>query len=192
MKPSLPAAPLLLACLCLTTGALAADEAPTVIASDNAEMISSDKESTFTFRDHVIVTGTNIKITCDLLVVVANRTGDATATLGKQDKFKTLVATGNVHIIQNDREATCGRAEVFPGEDKVVLTENPSVHSLDGQYKADGPRLVLYRGQRRAVIEGGPSERTRITLPPMKDLGYDKESDQKQAPTQPPAPAPQK
>jgi lipopolysaccharide export system protein LptA len=149
----------------------AADEVPTVITSERSEMVSSETDATFTFRDHVVVTGTNLKINCEELVVVANKTGDPKATFGKQDKFKSLVATGKVRILQNDREATCERAEVFPGDDKVVLTGNPVVRSLDGNYKADGPRLVLYRGERRAVIEGG----TRITLPPLKDLGYGKE-----------------
>ena len=148
---------------------------PTVIASESAEMVSTETETTFTFQTNVVVTGSNIKITCDELVVVAYRTGDPKATLGKQDKFKSLVATGRVHIVQNDREATCERAEVFPSDDKVVLTGNPVVQSTDGNYRADGPRLVLYRGKKRAVIEGGPTERTHITLPPLKDLGYGKE-----------------
>jgi lipopolysaccharide export system protein LptA len=155
----------------------AADETPTVITSDTADMVSSESQSTFTFRNNVVVTGTNMKITCHELVVVANRSGDPKATIGKQDKFQSLVAMGDVRIVQNDREATCERAEVFPGEDKVVLTGHPVVQSLDGQYRADGPRLVLYRGQRRAVIEGGPTERSHITLPPLKDLGYGKEAD---------------
>jgi len=144
---------------------------PTVISSDSGEMVSSATETTFTFRDHVVVTGTNIRITCDQLVVIANRTGDPKATLGNQDKFKSLVANGHVHIVQNDREATCGRAEVFPGEDKVVLTGNPKVRTLDGKYEADGPVMELYRGERRAVVKGG----TRFALPPLKDLGYGKE-----------------
>jgi lipopolysaccharide export system protein LptA len=175
-----------LAAVALLIGAAihAAEEPPTVIESNTGEMVSSETESTFTFRENVVVTGTNIKITCDQLVVIANRTGDVKATLGKQDKFKSLVATGHVRILQNDREAVCDRAEVFPGEDKVVLTGHPSVRSLDGQYRADGPRLVLYRGERRAVIEGGPTERTHITLPPLKDLGYGKEGE-KNAPSTP-------
>jgi lipopolysaccharide export system protein LptA len=166
--------PIVATCLALTIRA-AEEPPPTVIASDTGEMVSSETSSTFTFRHNVVVTGTNMKITCDELIVVANRTGDPKATLGRQDRFKSLVATGHVRILQNDREATCERAEVFPGDDKVVLTGNPSVRSLDGQYRADGPRLVLYRGERRAVIEGGPTERTHITLPPLKDLGYGKE-----------------
>ncbi|HVU34618.1 MAG TPA: LptA/OstA family protein [Opitutaceae bacterium] len=188
------AALLLFAAAFVLAGVHAAEESPpTVISSDSGEMVSSDNETTFTFRNHVVVTGTNIRITCDQLVVVANRTGDTKATIGRQDRFKSLVATGHVRIVQSDREAVCERAEVFPGEDKVVLTGNPSVRSLDGQYRADGPRLVLYRGQRRAVIEGGPTERARITLPPLKDLGYGKELEKEpKTPEHEATPAPQK
>lgn len=177
----------LLGILLLPAAGRAAEEpTPTVIESDSGEMVSSDTESTFTFRHNVVVTGTNIRITCDQLVVIAYRSGDPAATFGRQDRFKSLVATGNVRILQNDREAACERAEVFPGEDKVVLTGHPSVRSLNDDYRADGPRLVLYRGQRRAVIEGGPTQRTRITLPPVKDLGFDQEAENT------PRPAPSK
>lgn len=148
------------------------------------ETISTDTEITSTFRDKVVVTGTNLKLTCDFLTVVAIRkAGDTTAALGKYGYFKSLVATGHVRIIQGDREATCARAEIFPGEDKIILNGKvdgalPRVRSLDDQYSAEGERIVLYRGQRRAVIENesatGPG--TRITLPAIKDLGYDKNS----------------
>ena len=139
---------------------------PTIIESAGpAEMVSTATESTFTFRDRVVVTGNNLKLTCDLLVVVARRTGDPKATLGKQDNFKSMLATGHVRLVQNDREATCGRAEVLPGEDKVILTENPKVRLLDGSYEASGPRMLLLRGERRAVIEGG----SRFVLPPIRD-----------------------
>src|SRR5690606_11061163 len=119
-----------------------------------AETISTDTETIATFRDEVVVKGNNLELYCDFLKVVAIRKGDPTATLGQYGYFKSLVATGNVRIVQGDREATCGRAEVFPGEDRIVLSEHPVVRSTDDQYVATGPRLVLYRGQRRAVIEG--------------------------------------
>jgi lipopolysaccharide export system protein LptA len=148
---------------------------PTVIESDMAESISTEKESVFTFRGHVTVTATNMKMTCDELVVIALRTGDASATIGKQEKFKSLIATGNVHIEQNDREALCGRAAVYPGDDKVELTEHPIVRSTKEGWEQTGPKMVLYRGERRAVVEMTPQERPRLTLPAMKDLGYEKQ-----------------
>lgn len=155
-------------------GATAPAPVPTVIQSDGpGEMVSTETETTFTFRDNVVVTGTNLRLSCDLLVVVARRTGDPAATLGRQEDFKSLVATGNVRIVQEDREALCGRAEVLPGEDKVILKDKPRVRMLDGSYEASGPEMLLERGQRRAVILGTPAEPTRILLPPIKDLGYD-------------------
>ena len=154
---------------------------PTEIVSGAAEMVSTDKETTFTFSKGVIVTATNLKITCSDLVVISKRSGDPTATIGKQDNFKSLVATGRVHILQNDREAFCDRAEVFPGDDKVVLTGNPRVRSLDGQYQASGPKMELLRGERRAQMIGDGTARPTITLPALKDLGYDRVPDKKKA-----------
>jgi len=150
---------------------------PTIIECVGlSELISTDTETTATFSDSVVVTGNNIELRCDFLKVVATRKGDPAATLGQYGNFKSLVATGNVRIVQGDREATCGRAEVFPGEDRIVLSETPIVRSLDGDYSATGPQLVLYRGQRRAVIEGTADAPARITLPPIKDLGFDEET----------------
>jgi lipopolysaccharide export system protein LptA len=162
---------------------------PTVIESGAAEMVSTEKETTFTFRNGVKVTATNMTLTCDHLEVVARRSGDPSATFGKQEDFKSLVATGGVRIVQSDREATCDRAEVFPDDDKVVLTGNPVVRSTDGQYQASGPKMVLHRGERRAQIIGEAGERPRISLPPLKDLGYEKEQQKKkQAKPAPPPP----
>src|SRR4051812_38033748 len=87
-----------------TPAAPATPPVPTVIESGSAEMVSTEKETTFTFSNGVTVTGTNLKMTCDHLEVIAKRTGDPAATLGKQENFKSLVADGNVRIVQNDRE----------------------------------------------------------------------------------------
>lgn len=193
------------ALLCLIGAALpsvlgAADPAPdvpppvpTVIESDHAEMVSTEAETTFTFGRNVVVTATNLRMTCDELIVVARRSGDPAATLGKTEKFKSMVALGNVRIVQADREATCGRAEVLPDENTVVLTGDPHVRTVDGTYDASGPRMILERGERRARIEGlpGHNERPRITLPPLKDLGYDQEPAETRAGAPSPGPSPE-
>jgi lipopolysaccharide export system protein LptA len=152
--------------------ARSAEPAPTTIESDSAESVGGDSETTTTFHDHVVATGNGIVLTCDFLKVTATRLGDKSATIGKYGKFRYLLATGNVRIVQGDRVATCGRAEVFPGEDRIVLTENPVVRIESEHYEASGPRMVLYRGQRHVVIESAPGQRTKITLPAIKDLGF--------------------
>lgn len=153
------------------TNAPSAPIVPTVIESGSADMVSSATETTFTFRNKVTVTATNMTLTCDELVVIAKRSGDAAATIGKQENFKSLVATGNVRLLQGDREATCGRAAVYPGEDKVELTESPVVRSLKEGWSQSGPKMVLYRGERRATVEGTATERATLKLPALKDLG---------------------
>jgi lipopolysaccharide export system protein LptA len=163
------------ACLHALLRAAEPASVPTVIESDSGEMISADTETTFSFRGNVTVTGTNLRLGCDQLVVVALRSGDPAALIGKQEKFKSLVATGHVRIVQNDREATCDHAEVFPQQEQIILTGHLVVRALDNSFVQTGEKGTLYRDQRRAVIEGSATERPRITLPSLKDLGYGKE-----------------
>lgn len=182
--------PLLLA---LAAGALAplgAQEVqPTVIDSEQLEMHSTDTLTTFVFTKNVVVTGTNLKLTCDRLEVITTRKGDPTATIGKLGRFKSLIAEGGVHIVQSDREAACGRAEVLPDDDKIILTDHPVVKDLANGATATGPRMVLYRGERRAVIEGAEDAPSRIILPAIKDLGFEKEPPK---PAKPPVEEPKK
>jgi lipopolysaccharide export system protein LptA len=156
----------------------------TVVTSDGpAEMSSTDKETTITFRGHVVVTGTNMKLNSDFLEVIVRRTGDPTATLGKLNKFRAMLATGNVLIVQGEREAACGRAEVLPDEDKVVLSENPVVVDHDQNTRIAGSKITWQSGQRLLHVDNPI-----LTAPPVKDLGVDKLP--KANP--PPAPAPAK
>ena len=180
---------LLLAGVCALLTPLGAQEVqPTVIDSEQLDMRSTDTLTTFIFTKKVVVTGTNLKLTCDRLEVISTRKGDPTATIGKLGRFKSLIAEGSVHIIQSDREAACGRAEVLPDDDKIILTDHPVVKDLANGATATGPRMVLYRGERRAVIEGADNAPSRIILPAIKDLGFDKD----QKPATPPAEAPKK
>lgn len=169
----------------------AAPLVPTVIESGALDMVSTEKETKFTYSQGVKVTATNLMLTCSDLVVIARRSGDPAALLGKQEKFKSLVATGSVRIVQNDREATADRAEVFPDDDKVVLTGNPViVRSPKDGWEQTGPEAILLRGERRAILPTKDGVRPRTVLPPLKDLGYDKLPEKKKpAPGAPAAPA---
>jgi lipopolysaccharide export system protein LptA len=149
----------------------------TVVEAAACEIQSTDTQTVSVFTGNVTVTGNNIRLTCDRLEVVSLRSGDRADTIGRQDRFKSLVATGRVRIVQGDREATCERAEVLPGEDRITLTGRPMVVDHGNNTTATGEPLILYRGDRR--IRG---TNVRITLPPLKDLGFDRRQP-------PPAPA---
>jgi lipopolysaccharide export system protein LptA len=148
-----------------------AEPPSTVIVSQALDMHSTDTETISVFTGNVVVTGNDLRITCDRLDVVSSRMGDHTDTIGRQENFKSLIATGHVHIVQQDREASCGRAEVLPRDDKVTLTENPVVIDHGNNTVATGEPIVLLRGQRRVL-----GTNVNITLPPIKDLGFDKNS----------------
>jgi hypothetical protein len=146
----------------------AAAEQTTEITSTRAKVVRGDKETVITYDGAVTVTGTNLRILCDHLEVVLFRLGDKAESLSKLDKFKSLVATGHVHVTQGDREAGCGRAEVLPGEDKIVLSEDPIVTYHDGPNTVTnaGSRMIFYRGKGEIEIE-----QPRTTGPSLKDLG---------------------
>ncbi|MFH1498229.1 MAG: LptA/OstA family protein [Verrucomicrobiota bacterium] len=141
---------------------------PTELRSEKLEMTSTDEETRAIATGSVVLTGTNLRITCDRLEIVATRIGDKNETVGTLEKFKYLLATGRVKIIQDDREATCGRAEVFPREEKVVLTEEPVIIDKSTDFVAAGERITLLRGQREVLVD-----LPRFTGPPIKDLGGD-------------------
>src|SRR3569833_1521096 len=128
----------------LIAPAISAAEKTTDITSTSMDLTGTDTQTEGVFTGNVVVTGTNMKLTCDRLQIIASRIGDKTVTIGKLDKFKYLLATGNVHMVQGDREAFCGRAELFPRDDRIVLTEKPIAvdHGSDATYTGD--ELDLY------------------------------------------------
>lgn len=116
----------------------------------------------------VTLTGTNLRITCDRLEVIALGIGDKTSVAPVLERFKYLLATGNVVIVQGQREARCGRAEVLPLENKVVLTEDPVVIDHTSEFEQKGKRITMHRGDRRVIVEDSV-----LTGPSIKDLGFD-------------------
>jgi lipopolysaccharide export system protein LptA len=165
----------------------AATPQQTTLQSARGEFWSVDNETFFVFESsatkRVTLTGTNLKIVCNHLEIttVGLTKGDKSGTLPALEKFKYMLATGDVVILQADREARAGRAEVLPRENKVVLTEHPVVidhaddvtkdgvvdHSQDNIGR--GSRITMLRGERRVIIED-----TELEAPPIKDLGFDK------------------
>ncbi|MEO6874869.1 MAG: hypothetical protein ABI222_08605 [Opitutaceae bacterium] len=164
--------PFLCGCLLGVCGSAYAAEPvaqKTTLDCDHAEMWSVGNETRGVCTGAVTLTGTDLKILCDKLEFTAVGVGDKTATLPALDKFKYMLATGHVVIIQGDREVTCGRAEVLPREDKVVLTENPVLIDHGTDWTTKGDKMTMLRGERRVIVEN-----SRVTGPALRDLGYDK------------------
>jgi lipopolysaccharide export system protein LptA len=164
---------LLSSCLACSANPAARAAAPlqrTELSSDHGEIWTVGTETRALYTGSVTLTGTNLRILCDRLEVVAEGVDDKTSTVPVIQKFKHLLATGHVRIVQGDREATCGRAEVLPREDKVVLTENPVVIDHGSELVTAGEKITLLRGERRVSVDN-----PRTTAPSIQDLGFDKD-----------------
>jgi lipopolysaccharide export system protein LptA len=204
--------PFLCALVVAAALALGADAPPqrTELTADDVDLKTVGNETrVICLRgkdEPVVLTGTNLKITCDRLEIIALGVGDKTSVAPVLEKFKYLLATGHVHMVQGDREAFCGRAEVFPIEDKIVLTEDPKIVDHGGDIRReeevvvngvrekrvvidhsnhtelqDAERMEMFRGERHVHIVKG-----KLSAAPLKDLGFDPKQP---APKSAPAPA---
>lgn len=136
----------------------------TLVLGDRLEMVSSETENRFYFYDNVEVKGNNLHATGDKMVVVSMRGKQADAELGA---IESITMEGNVVIRQGDREATAGKAVIFPKKGEVVLTENPMLRNPDGVVR--GSRIIFRRGEKQAVVEGGAA-RASISLQGFDDF----------------------
>lgn len=142
---------------------------PTIFESDHGEMQTLEETTRFLLTGNVRVTGNNLRVFCDRLEVYAPREGFQTDGAAQAGGIQRILALGNVRIEQEGREALAGRAEVFPQEGRIVLTESPMIR--DEQGMVTGERITFLQGESRAVVEGGESGPARITLPTLPDLG---------------------
>ena len=99
---------LLGACLPARTSGAGEPTEPTVITGDSFEMRGTDADTVTVFQGHVVVTATGLRLNCDHLEVVSARIGDKDDTVGEQDRFKSLVAVGNVRIVRANGKPRAG------------------------------------------------------------------------------------
>ena len=137
----------------------------TLVTSQLLRMIEEPKQTLFQFTEDVQVTATNLAATCDRLDVIAVDQANADPDAKVALELQRVEAHNNVVIKQAGRTATAMKASILPEEGKVVLEGKAVVNDERG--RASGHRLTLFKGQRRAIVEGGgpEGERARITLP---------------------------
>ena len=162
-----------------TPTAKKAGEDKTEIYSDNLVMVSGEKGNHFLFTGNVEVHATNMVATCQRLEVYSGKEKQqktkAPAPVTEKEKkgsigkIEKILAMGSVRIVQQERVATAGKAEIYPQEGRVVLLESPIV--TDKQGKLEGFRITLLQGEQKVLVEKGPGQRPKITLPQIPDLG---------------------
>jgi lipopolysaccharide export system protein LptA len=77
------------------------------------------------------------------------------------------VANGNVRITTGDRRITSEQLELFPAEDRAVLTGDPRVWQDNDL--VTGSKITLFLKEDRAVVESGPDKRVTAVLYPRPE-----------------------
>lgn len=149
----------------------------TVFTGDYLEMVSGDDISEFHMLGNVTVVGTNLHLTSNELHITAEKVGDKDATVTELGEITKILAIGAVKLKQQGRTAEAGRAEFYPKEKKVLLTENPVV--TDEQGTVSGEEIEWFHGQRKAQVRGG-QQRVVVKLGAMPDLGPDPNAEPEQ------------
>lgn len=140
-------------------------EEPIVIHSDT--LLFEQQQRLIIFEGNVKARSEDMKVDCQKMIVYLNEnpSGNASVESGRIEK---IIALWDVVIIRSDGGiARAGKAVFYQNEEKVVLTENPSVQQ--GPDFAEGHRIVMYLKENRSIIEGSASKRVKATLFPKEE-----------------------
>jgi len=85
----------------------------------------------------------------------------------KMEQIQRGLASGNVRITVGARRITSDQLELFPGEDKAILTGDPRVWQDNDLLS--GTKITLFLKEDRAVVEGGPGKRVTAVLYPRSE-----------------------
>ena len=134
---------------------LNASRGPIDITSDTVEY--DQKQNSITFKGNVIAKQEDTTLYASTMVVHQDP---------ETKKLKTIVATGNVKIVQLERRATGQRATFNQEENKIVLDGEAVVR--EGENVVRGERVIYYTNEERSIVEGGKGSRVTTTITPSK------------------------
>ena len=150
----------------------------TEIEAETLEAEITEDQGYLIGRGSVKLTATNLEITCNQIEVFTDvKDKDGNDTLGELSSIQKIIATGNVKIVQEERMATSGRAEVFPNEDFILLDEDPIVYQNDITIDGTGAQMRILRGNGRVELIGDTNNKIRVTGRPIEDFGFEENED---------------
>ncbi|MBI5137651.1 MAG: hypothetical protein HZA24_10025 [Nitrospirae bacterium] len=125
---------------------LTASGGPVTIHAD--AMAFSGKARTVTFTGAVRVEQDGMTLAAQRIEVTLEDDGPAGA-----QGIRHMVATGDVHFAQGERQATAGSAEYDPAAQTVTLADGPRV--TDGGMAVAGERITIHLVSGESTVEGG-------------------------------------
>ncbi len=160
----------------------------TEIEAETLEAEITEEKGYLIGRGSVKLTATNLEITCNQIEVFTDvKDKEGNDTLGDLSSIRRIIATGNVKIVQEERMATSGRAEVYPNDDYILLDEDPIVYQNDITIDGTGAQMRILRGNGRVELIGDTNNKIRVTGRPIEDFGFEENEDSIAPPEEEPA-----
>lgn len=141
---------------------------PIDIRSQSLEFLFEEKQ--VRYRDKVVATQGDVRLTCNLLTVIyedqtdqaqQTRPQKTSAPATSNQRLKEIIAEGDVKVTAENGYAT-GKKLVFNNSKRtVVLSGDAILH--EGANQVSGDRVIVYLDEKRSVVEG----RARMQLVPQ-------------------------
>jgi len=142
-------------------------EEPIVIHSDT--LLFEQEQRLIIFEGNVKARTEDTKVDCRKMIVYLKENPSSSSTV-ESGRIEKIIALSDVVIKRSDGGiAKAGKAVFYQDEEKVVLTENPSVQQ--GPDVVEGHRIVMYLKENRTIVEGSASKRVKATLFPKEEKG---------------------
>jgi lipopolysaccharide export system protein LptA len=145
-----------------------ASEKPIVIHSDTLEF--DQEKGIIVFEGNVKARSEGMVVDCQRMIVYYYDNPTKNESSLESGRIDKIIALGDVVITRSDGGmARAGKAVFYQNEEKVELTENPSVQQ--GPDLVEGHRIVMFLSENRSIIEGNASTRVKATIFPKEEKG---------------------
>jgi lipopolysaccharide export system protein LptA len=155
-----------------------------VIDQSDASINKFDFTGNVTVTDHSTATGTPTNTTCQELIVLAKRSATANPSMAVKNVgapaslsvgrggVEHLTAMGNVVVTQGDWEATGQQAEMFPDEQRVVMSGAPKMKNASRGLTLDGGFITWLRDKQEIQVQpvvdaSNTPGRVRVAMPAL-------------------------
>lgn len=141
---------------------------PIVIHSDTLEV--DQQKRVIVFEGKVKAQSDDMVVDCEKMFVYYTENPSGGESAVESSKIDRIIARGNVRVNRSDGlMAKAGKAVFYQGEDKIVLTDNPSV--WQGRDVVEGDRITILLSENRSIVEGSGVKRVKATLFPKEEKG---------------------
>lgn len=130
---------------------------PVKITSEQLE--ADDQSGTFIFKGDVQAQQGEVFIYAKKMTV--------SYVQGEKRQIETVVAEGDVRIVQLNRVATGGKATLYHKEGRIVLSDEPRV--VQGENTVEGERIIVYLNDNRSIVEGSSERRVKAVFTPGEE-----------------------